>query len=243
MANNYFQFKQFTVFQDKCAMKVCTDACLFGAIVANRQQSFHHSRDAVHCLDIGTGTGLLSLMYAQKDPFAIIDAVEIDGQAAGQAKENFAASPWAGRLNIFNTDILVLHSPEKYDLIFSNPPFFEDDLRSPDEFKNSAKHDTTLDLKQLLHVVGTYLTNEGSFAALLPYHRVEYFTSEAYKTGLHPVEHIMVKQTAKHDPFRGILFFSKRKKELQSREIIIKDAEGKYTTGFTAALKDYYLHL
>jgi len=224
-------------------MKVCTDACLFGAIVANRQQSSHHPQDAVHCLDIGTGTGLLSLMYAQKNPFTIIDAVEIDQAAAEQAKENFAASPWSGRLNIFNKDILALHSPEKYDLIFSNPPFFEDDLRSPDEFKNSAKHDTTLDLKQLLHVVGTYLTNESSFAVLLPYRRVEYFTNEADKAGLHLVEYVLVKQTAKHDPFRGILFFSKRKNELQSGEIIIKDAEGKYTTEFTAALKDYYLHL
>ncbi|HMI78726.1 MAG TPA: methyltransferase, partial [Ferruginibacter sp.] len=189
MPNNYFQFKQFTVFQDKCAMKVCTDACLFGSLIANGQLL------PAHCLDIGTGTGLLSLMYAQKDPLAIIDAVEIDEAVAGQAKENFAASPWAGRLNIFNTDILALHPPEKYDLIFSNPPFFEDDLRSPDEFKNSAKHDTTLDLKQLLQVVDTNLTNEGSFAVLLPYHRVEYFTNEADKAGLHLVEYVLVKQT------------------------------------------------
>jgi tRNA1Val (adenine37-N6)-methyltransferase len=235
MPKNYFQFKQFTVFQDKCAMKVCTDACLFGALNANNNQN------AKHCLDIGTGTGLLSLMYAQKDPLAIIDAVEIDHSAAGQAEENFEASPWAKRLNIIHSDILSFKSQRKYGLIFSNPPFFEDDLRSPDQFKNSAKHDTTLGLLQLLDVITVNLSDDGSFSVLLPYHRVEEFIKEAETKGFHLVEQVLVKQTVNHDPFRGILFFSKIRGERKRSSITIKDAEGRYTGEFTEALKDYYL--
>jgi len=218
-------------------MKVCTDACLFGALVANSQVP------AAHCLDIGAGTGLLSLMYAQKDPLAIIDGVEIDNAAAEQANENFAASPWAGRLNIINADILDLPVEKKYGLIISNPPFFEDDLQSPDPFKNSAKNNTTLGLKQLLETVKKNLTAEGSFAVLLPYQRVDYFIGEAAKSGLYLTEQVLVKQTGKHEFFRGILFFSKKNCEQKRSEVIIKDTAGKYTPAFTSALKDYYLHL
>jgi len=238
MPNNYFQFKQFTVFQDKCAMKVSTDACLFGAMVPPNPLKGEY-----YVLDIGTGTGLLSLIVAQKNPHAVIDAVEIDEAAAEQAKQNFAASPWTERLHVFNADILSFNADKKYDRIISNPPFFEDDLRSPDQIKNNAKHDTALSLIELLQVVQKHLTKDGSFAVLLPYHRVNYFIEEADKTGLHLTQIILVKQTETHDYFRGILFFSKTKKLLQNTEVTIKDNKGNYTPAFTAALKDYYLYL
>ena len=237
MPNNYFQFKQFTVFQDKCAMKVCTDACLFGAVAASHQQPVGN------CLDIGTGTGLLSLMIAQKNPLSIIDAVEIDAEAAKQAGQNFSASPWADRINVINTDILSLKTGKKYDLIISNPPFFEDDLRSPDETKNNAKHDASLSLVQLLDFVKEHLDENGSFAVLLPYHRLTYFMDEAEKAGMHLTRQVLVKQTGKHDYFRGILFFSFVKTIPKLSEIIIKDNEGNYTPEFIDALKDYYLYL
>ncbi len=248
MANNYFQFKQFTIFQDNCAMKVCTDACLFGALVANcdpdsYRESFANRQDAVYCLDIGTGTGLLSLMFAQKNAGVIIDAIEIDKAAAEQAKENFTASPWAERLNIFHSDILSFRSEKKYDLIISNPPFFEDDLRSPEETRNNAKHDTSLSFTGLLNATGTHLKREGLFAVLLPYTRVKSFIEEAVKSGLHIQHQILVKQTPGHDHFRGILFFKREKAKPVHSEIIIKNEEGNYTTGFIEALKDYYLHL
>lgn len=238
MPNNYFQFKQFTVFQDKCAMKVCTDACLFGAVLPSNSFTGEFK-----VLDIGTGTGLLSLMYAQKNPQAIIDAIEIDNAAAGQARDNFSSSPWAKRLHITNTDVLDLPAEKKYDHIFSNPPFFEDDLHSPDAGKNNAKHDTALSLVQLLETVNRLLNNEGSFAVLLPFKRLDYFIEEALKYDLHLSQQILVKQTPAHDFFRVILFFGRIMNRVSDKEIIIKDKNGKYTTAFAEVLKDYYLHL
>jgi tRNA1Val (adenine37-N6)-methyltransferase len=238
MANSYFKFKQFTIHQDKCAMKVCTDACLFGALVADCQLP------TANCLDIGTGTGLLPLILAQKNNTLKIDAVEIDAAAAAQATENIAASPWANKIQVFNEDILNFSSVSKeYDCIISNPPFFEDDLQSANEAKNNAKHDTALNLLQLLQVVDMHLSKNGFFAVLLPYHRVAYFTDEAEKIGLYLSKQILVKQTFKHKFFRGILFFSRKQTEPQLSEIIIRDTEHNYTPEFSAALKDYYLFL
>lgn len=237
MANSYFKFKQFTVQQDKCAMKVCTDACLFGALVANCNPS------TANCLDIGTGTGLLALMFAQKNNSAKIDAVEINSEAATQAKENISASPWADRIQVFNEDILTFNPGKQYNCIISNPPFFEDDLQSKDDAKNNAKHNTSLSFIQLLHVMDAHLTADGFFAVLLPYHRVDYFIEEAGKVGLHLTKQILVKQTLKHKFFRGMLFFKRKEAKPNYTEIIIKDLEHNYTPEFVAALKDYYLFL
>src|SRR3954469_11797521 len=126
MANNYFSFKQFIIHQDKCAMKVCTDACLFGAYVADR---FQITNSKFHVLDIGAGTGLLSLMLAQKNSTVQIDAVEIDKAASEQAKENFKHSLWRDRLHIHHQPIQEF-GMNTYNLIISNPPFYENDLKS-----------------------------------------------------------------------------------------------------------------
>lgn len=237
MPNSYFQFKQFTVQQDRCAMKVCTDACLFGALAAEDKLQFST------CLDIGTGTGLLSLMLAQKNSGITIDAVEIDAEASRQAKENFDSSPWSSRLTVFNTDVLNFHSGKKYECIISNPPFFENDLWSPDTEKNKAKHDAGFNLLQLLEIVSRYLKAAGTFAVLLPHHRIYYFKKLAAGQGLHVNKQILVRQTVNHDPFRGILFFGLKKTNTVFSDMSIKDAEGNYTGDFIAALKDYYLHL
>jgi tRNA1Val (adenine37-N6)-methyltransferase len=237
MSNSFFQFKQFTIFQQRCAMKVCTDACLFGALVAD------NDLPATNCLDIGTGTGLLPLMLAQKNKQVFIDAVEIDTDAAEQAGENFASSPWKDRIHIFNTDILSFSRDKQYDLIISNPPFFEGDLRSSDQSKNDAKHDTSLNLVQLLQVTKQRLTANGTIAVLLPYRRVDFFIEEAGKQELQLTQKLLVKQTSNHDYFRGILFLGRSKTETVSESMYIKDKEGNYTPEFVAALKDYYLYL
>ncbi len=218
-------------------MKVCTDACLFGALVADV--------DLLNAkiLDIGTGTGLLSLMIAQKNPGVHIDAVEINILAAEQATENVAGSPWARNIQVYNVDIADFDPGKKFELIISNPPFFENDLLSPDETKNNAKHDSSLNLLLLLDIVNEHLDKDGTFALLLPYHRVNYFIEQALKKRLYLKSQVLVKQTAAHEFFRGILFFSRKETEPQLNELIIKDSNQNYAPEFTAALKDYYLYL
>lgn len=238
MPNSFFQFKQFTIHQERCAMKVTTDACLFGAIVANEIKGINNSS----ILDIGSGTGLLSLMIAQQNN-ATIDAIEIDEAAYLQAKENFTASPSIEKLNAVHIDALHFIPNKKYDVIISNPPFFENDLRSDNEKKNAAKHDTTLTLDNLLSIANEHLTTNGIFAVLLPYHRVEGFIEAAITAGLHLTKKILAKQTPTHNYFRGILFFSRNKMEVQQETIIIKDEQNNYTPAFTELLKEYYLHL
>ncbi len=219
-------------------MKVCTDACLFGAHVANEIQQL----PVKNILDIGTGTGLLSLMLAQKTS-AIIDAVEIDAEAFTQAKENIEQSPWKEKITIYNADILKFQANKKYDCIISNPPFFEADLKSGDEKKNFAKHDTSLTFTALLKVFDANLSPAGFFTVLLPFHRSNYFEEEAAKINFNLTKKILIKQTPKHNHFRSILIFSIKKLETIQEEIIIKNEEGNYSAKFIELLKDYYLHL
>ncbi|WP_460557232.1 tRNA1(Val) (adenine(37)-N6)-methyltransferase [Ferruginibacter profundus] len=241
MANNYFQFKQFTIHQDRCAMKVCTDACLFGAYIAEELQRTA-TGTVKNILDIGTGTGLLSLMLAQKSG-SDIDTVEIDSNAFEQAKENIAQTSFNQKIKIFNTDMRHFAAAKKYDYIISNPPFFEADLRSGDEMKNAAKHDTTLTYVELLRAIEKNLSGAGVFAVLLPYHRSNYFEAESVKLNFHLCKKILVKQTPEHDYFRAILIFSGKPAIFSRSEISIKDDEGKYSIAFTSLLKDYYLYL
>ena len=152
-------------------MKVCTDACILGAWVANK--IFNGEISASSILDIGAGTGLLSLMLAQKST-ATIDAVEIDGNAFDQAARNFKQSPWSERLRAFHGDIMIFDLI-KYDFIISNPPFYQGDLVSPQQNRNTAKHDELLNLGELLSAMKKLVNTSGSFAVLLPYHRINYF--------------------------------------------------------------------
>lgn len=222
-------------------MKVCTEASLLGAWTANTILNLK-SEIAV-CLDVGTGTGLLSLMLAQKIPVIKIDAVEIEENACEQAKENFGNSHWNDRLNIFHADIKNFPSKKKYDLIICNPPFYENELRSNEKNKNIAKHDQGLILKDLIEVVKTHLAVTGSFAVLLPFYRLKYFEELARENELFLKEKLLVRQTATHNFFRGILFFSRQSTSSSINELTIKDVTGNYTSEFIELLKDYYLKL
>ena len=220
-------------------MKVCTDACVFGAFANN---IVRRTSNIVHILDIGTGTGLLSLLLAQ-DTAAFIDAIEIDTNAYQQAQENFNSSPWKERFSVFNTDVLEFKADKIYDCIISNPPFFEDDLRSDNEEKNKAKHDSSLTLQQLVKVVDANLSNDGIFFVLLPYHRMHYFEIEAKKSGLFVDEKLLVKQTTRHDFFRSCLSFSRKETKPHVVDLAVKNNEGAYTDEFISLMKNYYLHL
>ena len=239
MSNTYFQCKQFTIHQDRCAMKVCTDACLFGAWVVGQIRSGPYETQTV--LDIGTGTGLLSLMMAQ-NTLASIDAIELDEQAAEQARENIEASAWHERCQVITGDARIVHLGRKYDFIVSNPPFYQNDLKSGDAKRNLALHSESLSLEELLLVIKKHLNKEGKFALLLPYHRKNEFEKLATAEGFFLEEEVSVKQTPTHPFFRAMLLFGTVSAPVNISTITIRD-EDQYTPEFTALLKDYYLNL
>lgn len=231
-------------------MKVTTDGCLFGAWAAERvrgQEPGVRSQtfETGSVLDIGTGSGLLSLMIAQKNEFAI-DAIEIDQDAFEQASENIIASPWANRIKIFHADAREFEFSNKYDVIISNPPFYEKELKGENSKKNIAHHNEGMLLPELLAIIKKNLKPDGSFYLLLPYKRNEEIRKLFTENNL-PVEQlIFVRQTVNHDYFR-IMLFGKLKTDKQTEtkidEISIKDDHDQYTPAFAALLEDYYLHL
>ena len=224
-------------------MKVTTDGCLFGGFIAN--EIINSETEVNNCLDIGAGTGLLSLMIAQKNKCKI-DAVEIDKNTAAQANENIMASSFEKRVRLIHADAKELTSEKKYDLIFSNPPFYENELKGDTHLKNLAHHDSGLLLQDLLSIIKKNLTDTGSFYLLLPYKRCEeikhlFLASEFSMTQL-----TFIRQTTAHDYFRIIVcgkFKSDHLKESYVDDISIKDDKGNYTAAFIDLLKDYYLHL
>ena len=236
MSNNYFSFKQFTVQQSDCALKVCTDACLFGAWVAA-----HVKDDApTTILDIGAGTGLLSLLLAQKIPAAQIDAVEIDAAAAAQAASNVEATDW--NIKVHNTAIENFSS-FKYQHIISNPPFFSNDLKSDDALRNTAMHSTTLTLASLFTCAVNLLEKEGNFSVLIPFARVTELEKLAAQFGLLIFKKALMLQTPTHEPFRAMYILSNAvTSPAEVEQIIIKENE-QYTASFATYLKDYYLFL
>ena len=215
-------------------MKVCTDSCILGAWTATRLNG------AKKILDIGSGTGLLSLMLAQKSD-SFIDTIEWDPESAAQAGENIAASSWHDRVRLMEGDVRNFSLSSDYDFIITNPPFYESDLRSPAGKKNKAKHDESLTLDELIKVIPGCLQVESAFSILLPFHRSGYFEKLAEANGFYLREKLIVKQTPKHIPFRSICLFSFQKpKTLVSDELSIKNEMGKYSLEFTALMDDYY---
>ena len=240
MPNQYFQFKKFIIHQDRCSMKVCTDSCLFGAWIASAIEDKNISAETI--LDIGTGTGLLSLMLAQKTN-AGIDAVEIDTNAFEQAIQNVNASPWNKQIKVFKADIKKWDASLKYDLIVSNPPFYQNDLLPEDDAKNVAKHSTALSLKELITITKNLLNENGTFAVLLPWFRTRLFENLATKYSLFVKEKMEVKQTPSHNYFRTMLLLQKKKTAKSESELVIKNSENEYFHEFKDLLKDYYLYL
>ncbi|MBX9781990.1 MAG: methyltransferase [Chitinophagaceae bacterium] len=240
MPNHFFQFKQFTVHQEKAALKVSTDSCLFGAWVSEEVKS--KKLKVKNALDIGAGTGLLMLMLAQKSN-ALIDGIEIDEPSYEQTKENLKASVWSKQLDLFLGDVKEFTLEKKYDLIISNPPFYEGDLKSDAANRNVAMHDAGLKLDELLKIVDKNLSDDGRFAVLLPYHRSEKFIADALVHNMYLEKQLNVKQTADHSFFRTMLLFSRAKNKPELFSMAIKDAANNYTAEFVELLKDYYLYL
>ena len=221
-------------------MKVCTDACLFGAWIANKIEGDEISADKI--LDIGTGTGLLSLMLAQKTT-ATIDAVEIVKEAFLQAKENIKKSPWGNRINIINSNILNLPAGEKYDLIICNPPFYEGDLKSPHAERNIAMHSTDLTFFNLVFAIKNNLSDQGIAAVLLPFSRINAFKNELTAQKLFTTDELHISNSPQSDIFRSILIISFSEIAYRVKKISVKNETGEYSVAFKDLLKDYYLKL
>lgn len=219
-------------------MKVCTDSCLFGAWIADKLEQ--NKIEAVNLLDVGAGTGLLSLMIAQKKKISI-DALEIDENSFHQTDMNFTVSPWSEKLKVFHEDVKNWNNTIKYELIISNPPFYENDLKAAQQNKNVAKHNDGLTFEELIRSVKVNLAANGKFAVLLPYQRVAFFKQLASEDGLFLEKELLVKQTPKHNWFRGILLFGQSAERAVVNQLTIKNTEGKYTKEFDSLLKDYYV--
>jgi len=253
VANTFFQFKKFIVHQAHTSMKVCTDACLFGAWAASDQII----KDTQKILDIGAGTGLLSLLLVQANPYATFTAVEIEQEAATEAASNFKLSPWADQLHLVH-DAIQNYSKNAntlYDVIITNPPFYEGDLKSPDENKNTAAHSTALPWNVLIENATNLLSEGGSFFVLVPTLRAYTMQKLCDAQGLQLVAEVLVHNTAKNLPIRAMQKFTKKNvtqmdaektndiPQVKRTKIYIKDADNNYSPEFNALLKDYYLHL
>ena len=239
MSNSFFRFKQFTVHQQYCAMKVCTDASLFGAWLAQHTA-------LVNCttvLDIGTGTGLLPLLLAQQLSAATIEALEIEEAAAKQAAANFQASGWSNRLRVIHIDARAFSTHKKYELVVSNPPFFDNDLKSADAQRNLALHSAALSLDEVVTIAKDNNSEQGLLAFLLPFHRCSYFENLAATKGLYLREKLLVRQTPKHAYFRAMLLFSQTPVTPAIGELTIKDETNNYSAAFIDLLKKYYVKL
>ncbi|POY36210.1 tRNA (adenosine(37)-N6)-methyltransferase TrmM [Solitalea longa] len=230
MSKEYFQFKQFKVYHDKCAMKVGTDGVLLGTLteIGNAKQ----------ILDIGTGTGLIALILAQRSN-ASIDAVEIDDEAANQAKNNFDISPWGNRLQCIHSSIFDLATNKQYDVIVSNPPYFINSLKSEGKKKEVARHVDDEFFLQLCKKIESLLTADGLCWIILPVNEMQHFTNEALKTGFYPYKTIEIHSFDHSGVKRIIRSFSKAMKEPKLEKFVIYDAPGKHSEQYKAVAKEF----
>jgi tRNA1Val (adenine37-N6)-methyltransferase len=218
-------------------MKVSTEACILGAWFG--KQEVH----AKTLLDIGSGTGILMLMLAQKW-HGKIHGIEIDATAEKQLTENIQQSPWKDTCSAFYGDIRTYPLPVAYDFIITNPPFYENQLVSPNSTINLARHSSSLTFEELLQAININLSSKGSFGILLPTERAIFFEKLAKDKGFHLIKKLEIRHSAMHAPFRSILHFGRKaEEEALLEQLIIRDSDGQYSTDFSMLLKDYYLHL
>lgn len=238
-----FRFKRFTVKNERSAMKVNTDGVLLGAAMTVLPTD---SR----LLDIGTGTGTIALMAAQRlsdmrpcdtpEPF-FIDAIDIDEPSATEAGENFAASPWASSLRSVLCDLKDYRSDGKYDLIFSNPPYFDDSLVNPFAREASARHTLTLSYREIFLFASENLSPEGRVALVLPTDCFARLCREARSRGLFLQRVLRIRTTAKKQPLRMVVEFSRSRNESPVEELLTMQENGRYTDEYTGLVKFFYM--
>jgi tRNA1Val (adenine37-N6)-methyltransferase len=181
-------------------------------------------------------------MLAQQLPSSHFTAIELDIAASGQANDNIATTPWANNIKVINADARELPAT-LYDFIITNPPFYEEDLKSNDKLRNQAMHATTLNYASLLEVITNHLKPDGVFSILLPYQPFTDFTTKAADAGFHAQQILHIKQSVQHDYFRSVGVFKRGEGVTNIEEMAIRETGNIYTPAFTGLLKPYYLYL
>ena len=233
-----FSFKEFKIEQDRSAMKIGTDGVLLGAWTNLNQKP-------ESILDIGSGTGLIALMLAQRCVAEVIDAIEINPNAYEQCVENFEASPWGDRLYCYHAALeeFVEEIDELYELIVCNPPFYSEKVTSGDTERDTARQNQYLPFNELLKGVYTLLSENGTFAVILPYKERENFINIADSFGLFPKRCLHVKGNAKAETKRILIEFTRKKQDCEFSELIIETERHVYTAEYVALTKEFYLKM
>jgi tRNA1Val (adenine37-N6)-methyltransferase len=237
MRNDTFEFKKFKIKQDKCAMRVSTDAVLLGSwVLPNGSKKI---------LDIGTGTGVIALMLAQKST-ADITAIDIDKDSTEQAKLNVSESIFYNKVNVLHSSFqeLVKISSEKFDLIVTNPPYFIDSLKSPDDPRTIARHTDSLSFDDLIGGVKKLLHPKGKFCLILPRNESGIFREKAETSGLHLSKLLRVRTRMEKDSEkRHLMQFEFKQSEFSESTLVIEaDSHRNYTDEYKELTKDYYIH-
>ncbi len=230
-----FQFKEFCIEQDRCAMKIGTDGVLLGA--------WTKPNNVFSILDIGTGTGLIALMLAQKSQSETIDALEIDEDAYEQAVGNFENSPWADRLFCYHASLLEFAKEidQQYDLIVSNPPFYADTYHSTDPKRNKARFVSSLPFDHLFACVAKLLSPEGYFTMIAPFKEEENLLQTAKNYNLYPQQICRVKGNQDSAVIRSLFKFSRHKKEVRLENLTLEIERHKRTPAYDKLVQDFYL--
>ena len=234
-----FTFKQFSILQDKTAMKVGTDGVLLGAWAPISHNPFS-------ILDIGAGTGIIALMLAQRTHAEQIDALEIDEDAYEQAVDNFENSPWGDRLFCFHAglDEFIEEPEDEYELIVSNPPFYAEDYKTESEQRDLARFQDAMPFEELVEAADLLLSEHGIFALIIPFKEEEKFIALAKESELYPVKITRVKGTPKSEIRRSLLAFSRNESpEIKIDELIIEIDRHVYTPEYIELTKEFYLKM
>jgi tRNA1Val (adenine37-N6)-methyltransferase len=231
-----FRFKQFTIKQDKVAMKVGTDSILLGSWLklSNKPSTI---------LDVGTGSGLLALMMAQKHPSSSITAIEIDAAAYNQAEQNIKESLWGNRINTVHVDAKVWNPKEKFDLIISNPPYFSNSLLANTKSRTQARHQKGFTLNDLCELWQRLGSETSQLACILPVDEAEILIKLIQDIGFYLEDYTAIFSKVNTKPNRAIMLFAKEKAPTTMSELYIRNEKGSYSKDFIELTKDFYLEL
>ena len=237
-SSNTFKFKQFTVNQERCAMKIGTDGVLLGAWTSI-------DNDPFSILDIGAGTGILSLMLAQRSNAQHIEAIEIDDNAYEQCVENFENSPWNDRLFCFHVSLaeFVKDVDSKFDVIVCNPPFYSENFKTSNLSRDLARFQDAMPFELLITAVSRLLSKTGIFSVIIPYKEEAHFIDLALKAGLFLVRMLRVKGHPDSEIKRSLIEFSFQKVPQTITVLIIENSRHNYTEDYSNLTKDFYLKM